>query len=350
MPGHLPDLFGLLYGTFRPLADRICTIDRIVVLKWGENPTYDYYLRPRLRGLHAITIDVSQRKAASTVALKRGDYVLICRYLNRDWAHKINRATGLAGAGLFFDDDYVAFMGDRSVPLLYRLDVARRTILPLRRIRHRLTDILVSTPVIRDRFRHARAKVLRPIPGEEDLLSQPALLPGRPVRIAFHAQLSHLADHGFAADIARGLAGIGNVAFDVIGPAPARSLWADIPSAAFQSEIDWPAYRLRTGQIGADILIAPMLDTPLNQARSATKAIDAVRMGAAGVFQASPAYEVLGDAALLVDGGPERWRVELRRLIEQSHLRESYSSRLRTEVEAWSKQADSFPGLLKGGP
>lgn len=346
MPGHLSDLFGLLYGKFRPLADRGRAIDRIVVLKWGENPTYDYYLRPRLHGLHAITIDVSRGKAASTIALERGDYVLICRYLNRDWAHKISRASGLAGAGLFFDDDYVAFMGDRSVPLLYRLDVARRTILPLRRIRHRLTDILVSTPVIRDRFQLARAKVLRPIPGEEDLLSQPALLLNKPVRIAFHAQLSHLADHRFATAIARGLAGAGNVAFDVIGPAQARNLWADIPSVAFQSEIDWPSYRRRTRQIGADILIAPMLDTPLNQARSATKAIDAVRMGAAGVFQASPAYESLGEAALLVAGGPEAWVTELRRLIGQRQVRDAHASRLRAEIETWARRSDGFPELL----
>ena len=346
MPGHLSDLFGLLYGKFRPLADRSRTIDRIVVLKWGENPTYDYYLRPRLRGLHAITVDVSRGKAASAITLERGDYVLICRYLNRDWAHKINQATGLAGAGLFFDDDYVAFMGDRSVPLLYRLDVARRTILPLRRIRNQLTDILVSTPVIKDRFRLARATVLRPLPGEEDLLSQPPPLPDGPLRIAFHAQLSHLADHGFAADIARGLAGDGNVVFDVIGPAQARNLWADIPSAAFQSEIDWPSYRLRTGQIGAHILIVPMLDTPLNQARSATKAIDAVRMGAAGVFQASPAYEALGEAALLVTGGPEAWITGLRRLIGQRHVRDTHASRLRAEIETWAKRSDGFPELI----
>lgn len=346
MPGHLFDLFGPLYDKLRPLAGRSGAIERIVVLKWGENPTYDYYIKPRLRGLHAITIDISPGKTASTAGLERGDYVLICRYLNWDWAQKLSRTAGLAGVGLFFDDDYAAFVGDRSVPLLYRLDVARRTMLPLRRIRHRVTDILVSTPVIRDRFRLARARVLRPMPAAEDLLSQPAPLPNRPVRIAFHAQLSHIADHSFATGIARGLAGADNVAFDVIGPAQARSLWADIPSVTFQSEIDWPAYRLRTGQIGADILIAPMLDTPLNQARSATKAIDAVRMGAAGVFQASPAYETLGEAALLVAGGPEAWITELRRLIEQRQMRDAYASRLRDEIETWAKRSDGFPELL----
>lgn len=347
MPGcHLPDLFGQLYDKLRPLAVRSRVIERIVVLKWGENPTYDYYLRPRLRGLHAITIDISQGKAASAVTLKRGDYVLSCRYLNRDWAHKISWATGLAGVALFFDDDYAAFMGDRSVPLLYRLDVARRTILPLHRIHRHLTDILVSTRVIRDRFRLARATVLRPIPGEEDLVGRPAPLSDGPVRVAFHAQLSHLADHGFAADIARGLIGTSNVAFDVIGPARARGLWAGIPSVTFQSEIDWPSYRRRTGQIGADILIAPMLDTPLNQARSATKAIDAVRMGAAGVFQASPAYQTLGEAALLVTGGPEAWITELRRLIEQRQVRDACALRLRAEIETWTRRSDGFPELF----
>lgn len=347
MPGHSPDLFGFLYDKVRPLTDRRRTIERIVVLKWGENPTYDYYIRPRLRGIHAITIDISQGKAASNIVLGQGDYVLICRYLNRDWARKIDHATGLVGAGLFFDDDYLAFLVDRSVPLFYRLDVARRTILPLRRMRHRVTDILVSTPVIRDRFRHAHATLLLPVPGNEDLAPRMAPLPDGPVRIAFHAQLSHIADHAFAAEIVRGLAGAGDLAFDVIGPTQVRRLWANVPSVAFQSEVDWPAYRARTKQIGADIVIAPMLDTPLNQARSATKAIDAVRMGAAGIFQASPAYETLGDAGLFVEGGPERWIAELRRLIGQSQVRKSYASRLRTEVEQWTKRADSFPGVLQ---
>lgn len=343
----LPDLFRFDYEEIRPLAVRLAPIDRFVILIWGANPTFDYYIRPRLGDIPSVMIDLSVPRHAQDIQLRAGDYVLICRYLNRYWSRRVATARDLAGTGLLFDDDYVAFLGDRSIPILYRLDVARRTVLPLRRIRHKLTDVLVSTETLKQRFRNAQARILGPVPSAEDLGTAPRCEDGV-VRIAFHAQLSHLADHAFAAEIAHKLAHPAQpVVFDVVGPAGAKGIWAHVPSAQFHSELDWPNYRERCHQVRADILIAPMLDTPLNQARSPSKAIDAVRMGAAAVFPRSRPYQELGESVVLVDGGPESWLIALRDLIAKRDALRCRADRLKAEVASWAAQALTLSRVLR---
>lgn len=347
MRSFLPDLFRFDYEEIRPMATRHSPICRFVVLSWGENPTLDYYIRPRTGDIETVIIDLSPRSPAPDVELRPGDYVLICRYLNRYWARRITAARDLAGTGLLFDDDYVAFLGDRSIPLLYRVDVARRTVLPLRAIKRSLSDVLVSSETLRERFRNADAIVLSPSPGALDL--EPAPPRGDDlIRIAFHAQLSHLADHALAAEIARRLANVTNsVAFDVIGPAGARAVWANVPATHFLSELDWPTYRKRCQQTRADILIAPMFDTPLNQARSPSKAIDAMRMGAAAVFPHSPAYQGLANNAVLIEGGPDAWLEGLRNLIDNRERLRDQARRLRAEVMGWATRALPLSHLLQ---
>lgn len=343
MPGLLPDLLGFQYEAIRPQASRRNAIQRLVLLTWGENPTFDYYIRPRLDETPAVVVDMAG-DVAGDVVLGPGDYVLVCRYLNRRWARRIAAARDLAGVGFFFDDDYVAFLADKAVPLLYRLDVAARTAWPLRVAGSRITDVFVSTPLLRERYGQARATVLHPSAGAPDLAPAARESSG-PVRIAFHAQLSHLADHALAASIAHAWSGrSGDVIFDVIGPPRARHHWAEFPFARFRTEMSWPEYRRLSREEGADILIAPMLDTPLNRARAPTKAIDAVRMGAAAVLPRSPAYGGLGDSAVLAEG--TGWHEALRTLVERPDIRRRQAEALRREVESWSARARPWSQVL----
>lgn len=347
MRGFLPNLFRFDYEEIRPAAARQSPIGRFVVLIWGPNPTFDYYIRPRLGDTPNVIVDLSRRSSAEDIQLEPGDYVLICRYLDWRWSRRITAAHNLAGTGLFLDDDYVAFLGDRSIPLLYRLDVARRSVLPLRAIKTRLTDVLVSTETLKERFRCAEAEILVPSPGAQDL--EPAPSHGSSVvRIAFHAQLSHLADHAFAAEIAGRLADrTKDIAFDVIGPANARRVWARVPSAQFHSELNWPDYRERCRQVGADILIAPMFDTPLNQARSPSKAIDAVRMGAAAVFPRSRPYHGLSESSVLVENGHEAWLSALGDLVDNRDMLRVRADRLRAEVTSWAARTLPLSHVLR---
>lgn len=348
MRGFLPDLFKFSYEEIRPLATRHSPISRFVVLIWGANPTFDYYIQPRLGETPAVIVDLSAPRSAHNVHLQPGDYVLACRYLDWHWSRRITAARDISGVGLLLDDDYVAFFGDRSIPLLYRLDVARRSMLPLRMIRHRLTDVLVSTKVLQERFNHASAIVVRPSPSPEDLAALPPRA-GGVVRIAFHAQLSHLGDHAFAAEIAQALvhAMPAGIVFDVVGPTSAKGIWARVASAQFHSELSWPEYRNRCREVRSDILIAPMFDTPLNQARSPSKAIDAVRMGAAAVFPRSRPYQELEESCVLVDGGPADWVSALRNLIETRDRLRWQADCLKAEMACWAAKALPLWSVLR---
>ncbi len=337
----LPNILGFQYDDIRPRADRAGAVRRLVVLVAGNNPTFDYYIAPRLGGVPTLIIDILPPAADSEVAevLEPGDYVLVCRYLNGSWVRRLLKARALAGLGFMFDDDYVAFLADTSVPLLYRLDVARRAVVPLRRIGRLVTDVFVSTDVLRERYHKAKATVLRPVPAEADIQVRTRAA-GAPIRIAFHAQLSHLADHVFAAEVVRGL-GVTTHDFvvDVIGPKQARPIWENIPVARFQAELDWPMYKRHCERVGADLFIAPFRDTPLNQARSSTKAIDAARLGAAGIFPRMAPYRDLSESVPLIEGGPDAWCAAIRPLLDDPEALAAAAARLRAEVVRWKQNA-----------
>lgn len=309
------------------------------MLKSGENPTFDYYIAPRLGSGASRIINICDR-ASRDEQLESGDFVLVCRYLNWHWARRLASARGLAGLGLMFDDDFVAFFADRTVPLLYRLDVARRTLVPLRMVAKSLTDVFVSTALLKERYVNAQATVLRPAPAAADMSPRAESRSDR-IRIAFHAQLSHLTDHRLAAQILSEITSRrDNLVIDVIGPPQARRHWQSIPRAQFRNEIDWPSYRRHSAETGADILIAPIFDTPLNQARAPTKAIDAVRMGAAGLFPALAPYRDLAGATPLVAGGAEQWVSAILHLLDDAPARRANAAALRRVVADWQQHAN----------
>lgn len=332
----LPELFGFRYNEVRPQRARNGEIARLVVLISGRNPTFDYYIAPLLGDMLQLIINMKRLGERETVAITRsGDYVLAYRYISFQWARHPGQATHLAGFGFFFDDDYAAFIADRSVPMPYCLDVARPAALPLRNVGRAITDVFVSTDVLQKRFWRAKARISHPIPGAEDLQALPREH-DRPLRIVFHAQLSHLVDHAHAATILQGVSEGGcNVVIEVIGPERARGIWAGIPCVDFRAEFGWPAYRVHTQQMGADLLDAPMRDTPLNQARAATTAVDAVRMGAAAMLPDLPPYRGLAGSAFLIGGGPEARQDAIRALIADSAARAASAARLRSEVSSW---------------
>lgn len=337
MFGSFPGVIRFQYPEIRPLHPRTGCASRIVVLISGRNPTFDYYIKPRLGNLPSLVIDISDSSALDE-PLFPGDYVLVCRYLSWRWARRLASTPGLLGIGLMFDDDYVAFLADRTVPLAYRFYVAKRTVFPFRMVARNVTDVFVSTPLLQKRYVNAQATILHPAPSAFDLSARRRGTAGE-LRIAFHAQLSHLADHRLAAQIASQLAvQQPGLIIDVIGPARAKHQWRGISGVEFRTEVDWPTYQRLSGESGTDILIAPMFDTPMNQARAPTKAIDAVRMGAAAIFPALEPYRNLSGAASLVSGGVTEWVAAIRALLNAPEARQSNAAALKQVVLGWRNQ------------
>ena len=264
-----------------------------------------------------------------------GGFVILCRYLPRIWEHWLeSHAPGLAGIGLLLDDDMARLVTDLSVPRMYRLRLASRGLAPWRFLSGRLHVLWTSGDALAGRFAQARPRVLQPVPSAIDLAS-PAERMGGPVRIAFHATAAHFREHKFAAQLCAHLQGQrDDFVFDVIASKDTAHLWQGL-RAHVRAPMPWPQYRQLAGSNSFEILLAPLAPVAVNHTRSPTKAIDAVRFGAAAILSDGPAYESLRGAALLVPFELQAWRDAITNLLEDRTLIQQHADTLRAEVSSW---------------
>ena len=92
---------------------------RIVVVVSGPNPSFDYYLAPRLGAdVPAEVRDIAAAPSPGEArAMLTGAFVLFCRYSSGAWLRAIESCEDvIAGVGLFVDDDIDALAADRTVP------------------------------------------------------------------------------------------------------------------------------------------------------------------------------------------------------------------------------------------
>ena len=318
------------------VAGRFSPPRRVLVLVRGANPSCDYYLVPRLAMMNLSVEMIDTRTCRPADVPLDGAMAIICRYLPWRWLRALRAARGLTGIAAFIDDDYPAMLRDRRLPLGYRALVALEGLLPLHMIGPKRLRLWVSTPTLAARMAGWRPEVIGPLPGEADLS---APLPPPADLIRYHAQLSHLGDHELAAAIVRRvLARRPRTQVEIIGPPAAAPLWQFSDRIRFMGEMGWPAYRAHTTG-GGGILIAPMHDTALNRSRAPTKAIDAARMGAAGLFGIGPASEALKGVAPLLSDDPAAWEEALLSLLDDPSAIAANAAALRATVVGWSRRA-----------
>jgi hypothetical protein len=287
---------------------------RIVVVIAGANPTFDYYLSPRLDAAGSLPVQVVDIGNAPTRVEARtllaGALVLFCRYTSATWMRAVESCGDvIAGAGLFVDDDIAALANDNSIPLFYRLRLLRLHLLHSRRLTRNCDLVYVATPALQRRLEAARPRLLTPIAGHADM----------PVRdhrvdrtlIAFHSTSVHWAEHRWLRPvIGSALKAEPLASFEVMAGPPLSWHWRGLPRTEILTPLPWPRYRAESRERGADLLLAPLLPTRANAARSWTKRIDAMRMGAAllvsdpNVYRPDPEEEELG---MCVPLDPAAW-------------------------------------------
>jgi len=324
--------------------------ERIIVLVDGPNPSFDYFLAPRLADMPGRRIEICDTRVRQPDEVDpRGAFVVMCRYLPRLWQNWLRaHERDVSGMGLFLDDDFAALVADKNVPLVYRLRLCSRALVSWSWLSGRLNVLWVSSPELA--LRHASACPLVTGPAAQSVdLTHPSIAPaGQPLRIAFHATRSHLQEHQFAASLCQMLERErDDFVFDVIGGEQLRGLWAG-RRAEISPPLAWPLYRARTAQAPAAIAISPLAHTRANLARGPTKAIDAVRSGAAGLFADAPAYRELAAVAPLVPFEVTAWRDALAALIGNAERRQANAQELRALVTSWRQRATPlfpFEGL-----
>lgn len=243
------------------------------------------------------------------------------------------------------DDDVWAIERDRNVPLGYRTrSWFARQIVVERALA--LSDAVVATSdVLMDTLSvHAPRTAVHRV--DPCLLRPPAPLDHHengPLEILLADTRSHDADAAAAAP---------SIAAFLEGAPEARLttfLGDRAPSCLRRggvthlSPLSWPAFRQWSERRRFHVLIAPREPTPVNQARSLTRLLDAATFGAVGLFGANDAIEEALDRGGLPDWtfGHVEWTQALARLSDRPDLRRQLAERtasVAAELGAVSRQ------------
>lgn len=320
-------------------------IDRVVVFARLPNPTVDYYLAARLAapGMPpACVVDIRDRATIGTLEAT-GTYVLVCRYASRPALTWIDRSSReLAGVGFFTDDDVGAIITGAEATLGYRLFLWLRALTPLARLNRHVDHVWTATSALAESIGGDNLCVLPPAPPPEIWQGNTtARGRGTPLRIAYHATGVHLREHRFLVPVLTEVLRLRpGVVCEVTADDRVRGLWKGIDRVSIVPPTSWPAYLERCRREPADILVVPLLRSRANRARAGTKRIDVVRLGAAGVFSASPAYGTGEDSDEVVIPNRRRlWIASLLTLIDDAEVRAKAAAATRRAVEAMAAEA-----------
>ena len=281
-------------------------VRRLAIVTAGENPSFDYYLAPRL-ALHAAPpmsrFDLSAPRRTRETADWADTFIIFCRYVSRGWLSTLEAHAGeLAGVGLFIDDDVAALAAGALQSLRYRWKLRRLATDRWPRLTPMLDAVWVSTAPLAELWSAKAPRLTPPLADEADLATRP-MSPDRPL-VALHATSSHDADQRWLAPVVRAvLAADPAITFEVV--ARSERFWRGDERVRVIPYRSWPDYRADTAAHGRDLMLAPLLPSAANAARADVKRIDAARCGAAllvsdrAVFQVSQAEAALGMAAPL---------------------------------------------------
>lgn len=328
-------------------------VRRIVLFGRHPNPTADYYFAARLDAPGMPPHRIVDIRAEDLDQLDpEGTFVILCRYTSSAvlrWIEKENAR--LAGVGFFTDDDIASIITGREADVGYRLFLFFRALMPLKRLNRHLDIVWASTPVLAERLKIAKARVLPPAPPQslwnvdhrdnQDESADDKLL------IAYHATSIHVDEHRFLQPIIESILKAHlHIRFEVFAGRAAAPVWKGMERVDVRKPTSWSAYLTEAMTRRIDIMLVPLAPSAVNACRSATKRIDIARAGAAGVFSISSAYgeaDESGEIRLPYDA--ETWRETLVALIDDPAKRQAAHLATRRIVEAMTLQAKSGLGL-----
>jgi hypothetical protein len=257
---------------------------RLIVVVAGSNPTFDYYLAPRLRTRHNLDIEIADLWKGPdelSSAIFQDALVLFCRYISGRWLDAMERnREKIAGVGTFLDDDLVALFQDWKIPVRMRARYLMKGIALWPRLERQLDVLILSNPRLASRFPGSAPFLLSPLPERRDLVPLPLRHDG--FVVGFHATHTHHHEHRWLVPIVREvLARCPNVTFHITANRSTARLWTGDERVRVMPVLPWPVYRSTTHLHPIDVMLAPLLPNRVNLVRSPTKRIDAARNGAA---------------------------------------------------------------------
>jgi len=277
---------------------------------------------------------------------QKADIVVVDRYwrsrVTPQTAADLAKAVHARGARLVYQiDDDLIDRPDATGELENRRESVRLFL-------QEADGVIVSTAILRQRFASITPRIyLLPNALDERLLTTfgggqiPRLFDRDKVVLGYMGTLTHdddlrlllpaLTEIGTSLSVPLELQIIGGV--------------ADPQTLAQLSQLPFPVTRLVpptseypqflpwfTGNVGWDIALAPLRDTPFNRAKSDIKFLDYAALGAPGIYSDLPVYAGSvrhGETGLLAANDTASWVKALRSLIEQPDLRQELAGNAR---------------------
>jgi hypothetical protein len=325
------------------------SLDGVLVLQRGPNPSTDYYLRPRLGrlGVPIEVLDLDDGPSASALlapGAARALMVVICRYIDARWLDALEAARGrLARVVFFMDDDLPAVMADPRLPRSARGKAALHFGAHVDRLSALAGEAWVSTATLAERYPAARARVLPPAPEAEPPPPDPEVEP----RVVYHGTDVHGAERLFVMEMAGRLAELQPGArVEITGDAVLTRACAGMDNVEVVPQRAWPAFLDHQRSRRAAVSLAPLFASPVNDARAPVKAFDAARLGAAAVYADAAPYRGFvrdGVDGLLLPMQAQAWAEAVAGLLRDPARRLAIAGAAHARLQALWREPGPLP-------
>lgn len=326
-------------------------VQSVLVLAPGEIPTTTLYL-PRILGEAAqAALEVADSLMPPGPHWTFGEdvWVVIIRHAEKPWAnHLAAHKDRICRVTYFADDDIPAISSSSQLPADYVRKTASNYRSLLRNFRGLIDDLAVSTPELARRCGSPHVTVWPPI--------YPAQPTGpRPLCFFYHGTAAHLAEIEWLVPVVEGVQRtVPHAWFEIISTVYAKNLFKGIPRVRCLHPMTWPDYMSYTATFPQDVGLAPMLETPFNNARSHAKLYDITRCGAAGIYSSVGPYRdniVDGETGILLPNDPQLWTDAVAGLLRNPVERTRLHANALAFCEATSvRTGTQRDNVLKDGP
>jgi hypothetical protein len=325
------------------------TPDGILVLQRGENPSTDYYLRPRLAvaGVAVEIADLSDPPAGSALLSAAGAeslMVVFCRYASADWLDALERVRDrLTRVALFVDDDLPAMIAAREIPAAARGKAALHFGAHVDRLDALCSELWVSTDVLAGRYPAARPRVITPLPEA----APPEVSAAAPELVVYHGTDVHDRERRFVLEVAgRVASSVPGAGFEITAGAELGRAAGKLSNLRITPQLAWPDYLAAQRGRQAAISLAPLFPSALNDARAPVKVFDAARLGAAGIYADAPAYRGFvrdGEDGLVLPMDPQAWADAIAALLRDPARRSALAGAARRRLIEMGAKTPRFP-------
>ena len=240
----------------------------------GPNPTLDFYFAARSHD-H----DIHWDEEPSQLEFDATDTLIFIRYINSKWRRYLQRlaVTKRPVIVFFMDDDVLDTSIHKGLPFRYQWKLYKYAARHTKWLKTVGAQLWVSTPWLMQKYHDWNPTYVPP--------QSPYTNTTEHYTIFYHGSASHEAEIQWLVPVIEHVLKLKpNLNFEIIGAKKIRKLFKNTDRVHVLHPMSWYSYRSLISSSHRCIGLAPLLDTPFNQARSVTKVFDITHAGAVGIY------------------------------------------------------------------